>query len=245
MKLDIRIITKYEDLELEKFSRVWRLLNNDFINPIKYDSKEPVKRTYNESAFEDAFNLLLDYEMLIVYGKKKTSITVMPWDSIVEWGFKIDLDPNESNIGQIIKILLEFDSYNPIIYGRLTENKEHDHKHKMVKESSYGWRGVASRDFFNFLPGIYWLNIFGKELLSSLEDFNSSIEGLNKINLKSGGIIFYLKQEMNDMNLGIRIEEENRIKKKIGEQFFFEKDNMMNNPSHPKEFIKFLNDLES
>ena len=73
MKLDIRIITKYEDLELEKFSRVWRLLNNDFINPIKYDSKEPVKRTYNESAFEDAFNLLLDYEMLIVYGKKKGS----------------------------------------------------------------------------------------------------------------------------------------------------------------------------
>ena len=93
-----------------------------------------------------------------------------------------------------------------------------------MKASSYGWKGVAAREFFQFLPGVYWLNVFGAELAVAFDDVDlTALPEATAVSLKRGGVLVRLKEALRANNLERRSAIEDEIARRMGPEHVFDK----------------------
>src|SRR5688572_20769295 len=57
---------------------------------------------------------------------------------------------------------------HPVLFGYGSMGTEHDVKHLVADADSRGWVGSSTAELAHYLPGIYWLTVFGRELASVL-----------------------------------------------------------------------------
>lgn len=110
---------------------------------------------------------------------------------------------------------------------------------------SNGYAGGSMWDFADYLPGIYWLNVFGEVLTSALNiEKIKSLENLNFDNSDGDLIIFHFCDNIFTDNKDKRIKEEEKIGQLLGRKHFFNIHDKKTNFAHPPVFIEYLNNLK-
>ncbi len=210
----------------------------------KYDYKEPTKIKLDKNNLGQVIAMLTEYGNVILKGKNKTTLTAWQSKSFTTWRGHSSI--NENNVEEIVSLIEILSNDNQILFAALLTENEYDLKHKVVDEYSYGWEGMSKQDFMNFLPGIYWYTIFGKELVEviGIEKFKN-LPNVIYTEPKNGCIAFHLDEPIDTEDYKLRIKLEKEIVKKIGESYFFDKEKKETEFKHPKKFKDYLNSLES
>lgn len=237
-----KIYTPIRNLNKDNFHTIWKLLADPIFDAKKFDISEPLQGSYDLSASVDAYQLVENG--LIVKGHEQSFLSTRHKPTgLTHWIFDIDTSNNEI---QLIELLKKFNTILPIVYGMLCSVSEYDTKHKVTRESSVGWRGTSMWDFQKFLPGVYWLNIFGEKLADAIgREKILHLADISVMNWDHETIAFHLNSQITPANMDIRIEQERTLRKALGEDYFF--DIAFRNEiefSHPKEFKNYLNKLE-
>lgn len=206
----------------------------------KYDYKEPVKQQINN--IEEVLTILTDYGNVILKGANKALITASHnyYVPTTIWRGHPVLKAKGTTIADVISLIEILANDNKILFGGLYTEDEYDAKHKIVKQYSYGWRGVSHDDFMKCIPGVYWYTIFGKELTDTIgtEKLNN-LPGVVYTNPGNGCVAFHLDEPIESDDLEGRLAKEEALAKMIGRNYFFEKGNP-EDFRHPKVFLEFL-----
>jgi len=157
---------------------MWQTLDNPLIQPQRFDSVERARQVYDGNDPEAACKIYSREGMLFVRGAKEsfTAMFMRTNDPLSLWTFWWDVkamsdkkrDPWLTWIYGLCRAL-------PPYFGSGCSTEEHDAKHLVVKGSATGAVGVSIAEFRKFLPGLYWLTLFGPEVC---EHFGSVLESL-------------------------------------------------------------------
>jgi hypothetical protein len=248
MVIKILVITERK-INTLAFKEIWDFFDNSWLfKPKKYDFKEPVKKKFSKEKYIEAYGLLDKY--LIIEGDNDFLLMVnySPYGTIT-WKCTIDLTVmGDKEMQEILNFVYILHKSSKVIFGRGATEAEYNAKHlkRLVFEDggrAYGWKGTSVWNFYDYLPGIYWLNIFGKELSESLNRENLlNLQNVEYIKKENNLIIFHLK----DLFLSENTEErELDIRNQLGKKYFFDINETGENFSHPESFKKYLEKLEN
>jgi len=248
VELKFLFITESKNLNDDRFKDIWMYFDKPFFINLKYDIKEPVKKKIKFDNYKDVFTLLK--KGLIIQGDNNLLITIYyrPYGTI-EWRLNFessDFDEYEKKI--IFDFIFLIHRICKLIYGRGTNEVEFNYKHLEQKTyegigSSVGWEGCSFWDFYDFLPGIYWLNIFSERLANSLEV--KIFDYVHYISNDYQLTIFHMKDELVNEQLSDRLKIESEIVKELGKNYFFDITHKNNQKRHPDIFKSYLENLKS
>lgn len=251
MIFEFLIVTEQRHMSELGFREIWRALDNPLFTLQKYDIREPFRNKYIADQYQDAYEML--EKGLILKGKNNFFGAIdYRITGTIDWRFNIDTGTfGEAELTEILNLLTLLHRICVIIYGRGASEPEYDLKHKEITDyedggRSIGWRGQSFWDFCDFLPGIYWLNLFGRELTEALG--REKVLGLKEVDyLRTDNdlIIFKLQDPFASENVGPRLAVESKLREQLGRDYFFditEKDRAF---SHPSGFKRYLERLES
>ena len=230
---------------------------NSAIDVKKYGSFEPCKESFDLDHVDDILKRIKTGLLLkgVVRGRKTIGSSQIDWNNgITRWWFQVDLKKEiDKNLLQILYgVMTSMNEVNPVLYGFLCSEAEYDRLHKDVvyfddggtKES---WKGGSSADFSECLPGIYWFNFFGKELVNAfgMEKLNT-IADVEYLGLAENCVAFHLKEPIDAKDLNLRSGRLFKINQHIGSSYFY---NLVNeeemNFAHPQSFKNYLGAVES
>lgn len=252
----IRLRTKKNDLTQVVLKRIINLLNSKPFTITLYDKVERCKKNFSQENIEDIARLFKS--LILMKGKNsKVSVTVKAsLDSdfgIVWWTFFVNSSKKitEDFFKEIIEFITLFNAAHTIIYGFMTSDKEYKYLHEDIVYYDDGSRvdgmaGVSMKEFSEFLPGIYWFNIFGKELSESL-DIRKVKSIPNAVYSKIGreAVAFYLNEPIDVETMEIRGPKLYGIAKYLGAEYFF---NIVNRDEttyrHPLKFRQYLEKIK-
>ncbi len=150
-------------------------------------------------------------------------------------------------INDLIKIIKIFSEDGILLYGSITSEKLFNEKHKMMTYYdsggfSYGWEGISSFEFLDFLPGIYWFTAFGKDYVKAIgKEALLSIDQVEYLSLYDNTVAFFHFKDIEELNL----EDCKIIEEKIGANHFFDQEREVCNLFHPNAFKKVLDNIQS
>ena len=127
--------------------------------------------------------------------------------------------------------------------------EEHDVKHKIVRQLSgtrtaTGAVGMSEPEFHQYLPGLYWLTVFGKELV---EHFGKpklmSLPDVVVTELENDQLAVRLSEPVVPDSMERRLEAERRLADILGPQFFFDRSRHDVKLEPVPALLKSLNEL--
>lgn len=250
MKFIIKLFTYRRDISKSNFKTIWKLFSEEIINAEFFNAIEPINKKYSKNKYGIGFQILQeDINLLIKKEKQFLGIIYRIPGNIVCWEFELNISQPEDVFFNSIQLWLKsFNNEIPIVYGFGSTEKEYNNKHLEVIQSETGITSIGSIgdsqwDFYEFLPGIYWLNIFGKDLTRILGQ--SKILNLPDVTYfeKDNHVWFTLKDEAYPINSKKRKKIEDKIIKTIGSKHFFDRKNDILKFEHPSEFKEILENI--
>jgi hypothetical protein len=143
--------------------------------------------------------------------------------------------------------ILRFVDEMPVVFGGCYSMTEHDAKHRVVTEhASGGWSegavGVSDAEFGKYLPGIYWLTVFGPELAATLDFSSLSQLPVTLTTLPRGSRVLQIDEPLVPTDMTKRLELEARIADALGATYFFDRNRALDF-AHPPAFKALLDQL--
>lgn len=235
MKIKFKLILRTENFDSSMLVELIEK-DNSSIEITKYDYKEPLKHKVDKDKIGIIVDLFDKYLDIIFKGKNKfwMSISTTAKGIMMIGG---GLEMKNAKIDEVISFIQLFSRDEQLLYGYMCSEEEYDKKHKLIEGSGVSWKGVSRWDFLEFLPGIHWYTIFGKELVNCIgRDKFNDLEGITYTNPKDSSIAFFLESPIDYNN--DRLLELEAVEKQIGEQYFYNRDK--NEYSHPESYKLFL-----
>jgi hypothetical protein len=104
----------------------------------------------------------------------------------------------------------------PVLFGGFYSIAEYDAKHLTVRElagggSAEGAVGISNAEFRKYLPGIYWLTVFGPELAAALDFSGLSRLPVTLTTLPRGSRVLQIDEPLITEDMAKRLELEARI----------------------------------
>lgn len=238
----LKLKTRYARLDEASLGQLWKVLGDSPLYAQKYGDVEPVRQSYTRSQSSKGFELLRRRGVIIK--GKGGGVRVKGWPvGVANWSFWLD---DEVEASAIVDLVEQFARVSSIVYGYACTEAEYDAKHKVVGEHSVARKGVSMWDFQDFLPGIYWLTVFGDELRASL-DF-SGVESMADVELiepEGGALMVQLDAPLVPDDMEARLATERNIASHLGRQHFFDLERCEQGEfAHPPAFKEFLLELE-
>jgi|GEM_PF-4003824 len=252
MSYRLKIRTPTKALNEGSIESLVPTLRNSILKISKYDYSEPLKKQFQ---LENIADIYTDMKRgIILKGKnKKISdyILIDRWSNgITFWNSEIKvLVPTEDHllIAEVVSLFKEINRVLPIIHGNFGASAEYTTLHKKVVRydsggSSESMEGVSADEFMLYLPGIYWMNFFCRELVDAIgRDKILSVDNIVVEEIGDGSILFYLNEPINPIDLDARRMQLHAIAKHLGEEYFFSLSNMGEiQYRHPHAFSTFL-----
>ncbi|MFJ2897708.1 hypothetical protein ACIO87_22815 [Streptomyces sp. NPDC087218] len=149
-------------------------------------------------------------------------------DTLAKWTFWWSLDSMTGPSGEKwLDWLHRLSGKLPPYYGFACSVDEYEAKHKVVKADDMGssvrMAGVSTADFQRFLPGIYWLTIFGKDLTSHFDPELRSLPGARRVRIPPSQVSVLLDSPVVPESMAERLHAETRIAEILGAQYFFDR----------------------
>jgi hypothetical protein len=228
----IRLFTSHDLSDQSTLGRLWSLLDDPVVRPTKYDSSEQTRKEFRPDAVADAAELYENRRYLFVRGASADFLAQFnrARDPLSAWTMWLDATALEGEraddwLQWLFRVCGEF----PVLFGLGSTEEEQSAKHANVQATDRGGvvrgaRGISINEFFQYLPGLYWLTIFGPELVRAFgEDKLSALPGVRVHEIGSGQIAIELDEPPETDDLDARLEKEADLADRLGAEFFFDR----------------------
>lgn len=226
----LKIYTAEDLTEPATVQALWQALDTPLIQPQKFDSIERARQVFDRDDPEAARKVYAQEGMLFVRGAKETFTAMCRRAdaALSVWTFWWDVkamsdkkrDPWLSWIHQLCRAL-------PPYFGSGCSTEEYDAKHLTVKTlrsgTATGAVGISLAEFRKFLPGLYWLTLFGPE---TYEYFGSKLESLPHTSFTKPApdqLALLLDGPAQPQDMDERLRAETELGELLGPQFFFDR----------------------
>ncbi len=241
------------DISLPQTAQLlWRLLSDPLIDPQRFDSVERAKINYTSEGYGRASEIFATDGMLFVRGSKD-SFTAMFMHQHGGWGmwnFWWDVKAmRQQKRDRWLKWLFELCRELPPFYGFGCSVDEYDAKHTVVEDVPGGsvtrTVGASAREFYEFLPGLYWMTIFGTHLVDHFGEGLESLAHVNSVKLNSYQVAVVLDGPVVPQDMDERLRVESQLIDSLGTSYFFDPLRPDVNHEPVPELVAALRDLKS
>jgi hypothetical protein len=231
-----RIYTPADLGDPDSFARLWRLLGDPAVGAHHFDSVERARRPFKSESQEAALELFEDEGMLFVRGADDfTAMFTDGMEGVAVWNFWWDVKvmmgaKRDSWLAWIYRLSRELSLY----YGFGCPVAEYSAKHTVVEQvpggTATGETGGSHDDFFRYLPGLYWLTLFGPELVAH---FGAKLDNLPESSVVEldGSRAVLLNGSVIPENMEDRLRLQARWASHLGADHFFDRE-------RPKDDLK-------
>ena len=242
MKLIFDLVIRTENFNSDTWKDFLRF-KSTLIQPTRFGYTEPLKNKIVDT--EKAINTILGLHEkglgIIFKGKKKfwfsTSIYRL---GLLMSGGGIDVKEKDlTKLHELIDFMHLFSRNRQLLYGCLCPKQEYDIRHKVVRKYSYGWKGFSMWDFMDYLPGLHWYTIAGRDLVEAIGvNKFKNLQGVNYTLDNEEAIAFHLNSDIREVE--DNIHKLIQLEDQIGAHYFFGKEKVKGTYSHPESYKKFL-----
>jgi hypothetical protein len=216
-------------LDFENFATVWTALADPLVPVQRYGRVQPYKHRFDanvRAAFE-----LFDKDRDLLFGNRDESFQGSIKRTVYglnRWRFRIARKHWQTSwIAWFVKLC----TTSPILYSRACSFAEASAKHDIVQVIPEGrirsQTGASIPELYEYLPGVYWFTVFGRELTEYL-DFGAvrSFTDLRILDLGAGQLALQLDSDpfTGGTELEERLTRETQIAATLGDDYFFDRD---------------------
>ncbi|HEY8561398.1 MAG TPA: hypothetical protein VIL74_13560 [Pyrinomonadaceae bacterium] len=209
----------------------WEKLAEPIFDARFYDSVEDARIPFSTDE-HNAAALLFETEGVLFVTAKKSGILAAfnrQTGKLATWDFYIPLaDLKGARAEKWRKWIFDWCGRLPVVFGFGCSILEYNAKHQTVRNLPgggrvTGWAGVSIKEFGRYLPGFYWLNIFGHELASAFgrETFDR-LPHVKTYPLDEGQTAIVLDEPIVPGEMEERLLRERRLAEQIAESCFFD-----------------------
>ena len=212
--------------------RLWTFLDTPQVQPLRYDSIERARRPFSPEAYREAAALYLEDWCLFVRGKKDRFVAYFSRqrDGLSLWHFYLNAGAfTEKKQARWLQWLFDLCAAFPALYGLACSAVENETKHWIIENLPGGGRvrkscGASIAEFYHYLPGIYWLTLFGRDLAPAFAPRWPQLAGLaHVIHLDGGQVAVQLDAPVFTDDMEQRLLAEQKIADILGAEFFFDR----------------------
>ncbi|MEP6925661.1 MAG: hypothetical protein ABI954_14440 [Pyrinomonadaceae bacterium] len=212
---------------------LWKNLMQPPVTAQYFDSVEDARIPFTREAFSQAAEIYLEEGILFVTASRNKFLASFSrqTERLSTWNFFV---PLKAMTGGKSKFWLQWFtnlcSEIPVVFGFGCSTTEYNAKHETIRNLPsggrvIGWSGVAVREFSHYLPGFYWLNIFGSDLVQTFNLENlARLPNVKIMSLNSGQVAVQLNEPIVSINMDNRLLVERRLAQQIGEEYFFDRE---------------------
>jgi hypothetical protein len=226
---------------------LWSVLAAPEVGALTFDHTERKHRHDFTPDPSGALELLDEHPAIYVKGKRDGFL--FEGASGGNGTYRTNLYFNESAdaskwVPWILQLVVEI----PILFGGGCSMAEHDAKHLTVEKlsgggSARGAVGLSNAEFQKYLPGIYWLTVFGPELAAELDFSGLSRLPVTVTTLANDGRAVQLEEPFVPKDMTKRLELEAQIADVLGAGYFFDRDRKDIEFGHPDAFQTVIDKL--
>jgi hypothetical protein len=228
-KLEVRMYCRKGVVSAEAFADIWAHFGAPPFSAARYDQVERMKNVYAAGAADDGYRLFSDLNVLIRgQGSLAMLSSTEHFDPVLVWSLWLgagELTP--PRLDRWLEWLARLFVLAPTLFASGCMGVEFTAKHHLSVEYAPGqWRsddpGWRGRVFGQALPGVYWLNYYGKEITSELGERIRDNENLVVRDLGEGRLLALLDEPPLAADAKPRVTRERAIAAQLGAEFFFD-----------------------
>jgi hypothetical protein len=231
-KFRVSLYTLHKAWEAETLSMFWDHLNTPLVSPKRYDSVERAKIPFAPEAVEEATKLYAENGFLFVKGEKDGFLAVLSGrKGFSNWDLWLNIRAMEGGKRQHwLDWIYGLCRTLPPRYGYGCSSMEYDAKHQRVRSLPGGgaateWVGISKDEFHRYLPGLYWLTIFGPELVQAFgKERLLGLRGVVAMEIDPNQVAVQLDEPVIPEDITARLQREREIADLLGPQYFFDGD---------------------
>lgn len=237
MDSDKLVVQIYTDLSLSDSQIcqiLWKHLDSQHVRPTAYDAVEQAEREFHSDSHSDASELFAEHNRLFVLGARHDFIAMFAnvGNGLSRWNFWRFIDEREHQLDQEwLSWLYGLLEALPTVFASVCSKTEYEAKHRytqahdtLPKVRVRGSIGDSIPDFYKALPGIYWLTIFGSDLV---EGFTRSrlfaVPATTATPIGSEQVALQLDAPLIPSSIEERLGVENEVAAFLGKQYFFDR----------------------
>lgn len=227
-----RLYTRQRLEDARTMQVLWRLLGDPLIEPTRFDAYEHPKLPFRPDAAEEAARLYKNQSALFVEGGRDDFLAVFDRQrrGLATWTFWLDARAMRGGRERDwLRWLYRLCGELPALYGFGCSVTEYHAKHRSVQVLDGGGTitgavGMSIAEFWQYLPGVYWLTIFGAELVQAFgKEKLTSPPGVEATELGAGQLAIRLDEPVVPDDMGERLKKERQIADILGPTFFFDR----------------------
>ena len=239
-------VSLYRDRD--EFARMWSVLAAPEVGAVTFDHTERKHRHDFTPDPSGALELLDEHDGIFVRGDRDGFLFEGTYSGNGTHRTSVYLDAAAVDGPDWIPWILRLAGEIPVLFGGGCSMTEHDAKHRTVEEfasggSAEGAVGISSAEFQKYLPGIYWLTVFGPELAAALDFSDLSQLPVRVTTLSNDGRAVQLDEPLMPKDMTKRLELEARIADVLGASCFFDRNREGIEFAHPPAFQAVLDKL--
>ncbi len=234
---------------------LWQHLDDSLVEPKTYDAFEKALKQFNDQSYIEASMLFNKKHQLFVVGSKNGFIGMFSnvGKGLMRWNFWFNIDKQWNQIQPIfLRWLYALVEDLPVLFASACSVDEYEAKHQIVQTTDNssnikirGSIGDKTSDFYHYLPGIYWLTIFGSDLVSGLgrtKLLNTPLAIVEEITAEQ--IALRLDIPITGSNVGDMLALEKKIGEYLGSKYFFDREQSQSETVQVPQLLEKLESLE-
>lgn len=240
LMMNVNLFTNHEFNTQDKAFAFFEFLNkmDKLFVPTRFDTKEPVRKVYQKHDLSEPIKTLSGYPEhlygdIFIKGDKFKFLARFNWSKSIISTWQIYLAEvffsQPSHTEKFIQFITELCTHFNIIYGGASPDEDWDAKHWLISELPDGgsYHKKLGLSLEKCLPGIYWLTIFGKELVEFFgREKIHSLPFYRVTDLDNGGILIVLREKPFDSSLSERLRHDSEVMEFLGYEYFFDINNI-------------------
>lgn len=212
--------------ERAQFEPLWGLFSEAIVGASRWGREEPPTEELTTDP-GPALTLLKNTGWLFIDGTKDGFSTMIRRQrgslySVDLWLSASAVDGKRGHAW--LRWILRLIEACPVLFGHGETAPEYDAKHLVDTGDSESWVGSSLADLHAFLPGIYWLTVFGRTLSRALPI--AKVDGRTDVvvhRISGGDVVLVLAEPATPGDLAARITVEQQLAALLGDELFFDR----------------------
>jgi hypothetical protein len=214
--------------ERARFEALWTLFSEPAVGARSWGRLERTTEPFSPDPAQ-AFEVLKTAGWLFVSGSKNGfKCMIRRWRGSL-YGVDVWLTAstleNERRREAWLAWMFRLIEAHPVLFGHGETGPENDAKHLIETEERMTWLGVSYAEMHQFLPGIYWLTVFGTALSKALPfDRIADMPEVTLRRLAHDQVAVLLNEPPKPSELASRLAVERKVAAVLGDDLFYDRE---------------------
>lgn len=213
--------------ERATFERFWSLLSDPLVGAAKWGRYERTTEAFTDDSSE-AHRIFGLGKMIFIKGTRDGFLCkIERWRGnlvIINIWWNEAAFGREASRARWLEWIFRLLEAHPALFGYGTPQREYDAKHRVETSESTSAVGVSHAELHEFLPGIYWMTVFGFELRHALDvERLRDMPGVKVQYLVPDQAVVLLDEPASAADLDARLAKLRAIAERLGAVRFFDR----------------------